>query len=547
MKRQLQLIATLFITVLFLTSCDGGGPGKPNPEIIGIQPESGPPGTMVTISGKGFSPDSTRNSVTIGGTSAPVSSASESQIQTEVPDGAESGPVEVTVGDQTASGPTFTVEAKAPGITSVEPDSGTVGTEVTIKGKNFSPSTAENTITFNGTQAPINGAAEDQLKTEVPQGATDGPIKVTVKQKSTTGPDFDVITEGTLEAIISTSGDDKDDGYDFSVGSKTVSIGANGILNISKLEKGSYQAELSDVASNCTVSGNNPRSLNITAGDTTSTTFEVSCKSVLKNQIAFTSDRDGDSEVFVMNADGSNPQKLTDNTTYESNVAVSHDGTKIAFISDRDGSNRDLYVMNADGSNVQRLTSSAALTAFPNWAPDDSKIVFNDTRDGGDPDIYTINAEGGDLTQITSNSHFDQGADWSPDGNKIAFFSGRDGDDEIYLTDGQTLEQLTNNSTSDDFPSWSPDGSKLLFGSKRDGNKELYTMNADGTGVLRLTNNSAYDSGGTWSPNSDKVAFSTSRDGQREVYSINADGSGGLINLTANSAFDSSPSWSPKK
>ncbi|MDZ7682282.1 MAG: IPT/TIG domain-containing protein [Fodinibius sp.] len=114
MNKLLQL-SILFITMLLLASC-GSDSGGPNPEITRVQPESGPPGTSVTIAGKGFRPKGDM-SVTFGGTAATLTSATEDQIQTEVPEGLSEGsaPVEVSVEGVTASGPSFMVEAKAPG------------------------------------------------------------------------------------------------------------------------------------------------------------------------------------------------------------------------------------------------------------------------------------------------------------------------------------------------------------------------------------------------------------------------------------------------
>lgn len=182
-----------------IMSCDNNDNADRNPQIDDIQPDSGPYGTSVTISGSDFHPTASQNSVSFAGTSAEISEASESQIQTSVPDGAESGAIEVTVDGNTAPGPNFTVQQEAPGISAINPDSGTVGTEVTISGMNFSPTSGENAVTFNGTDAPVNSTAEDELVTEVPEGATDGPVEVTVNDTTTTGPDFNVINDESDE------------------------------------------------------------------------------------------------------------------------------------------------------------------------------------------------------------------------------------------------------------------------------------------------------------------------------------------------------------
>jgi dipeptidyl aminopeptidase/acylaminoacyl peptidase len=86
--------------------------------------------------------------------------------------------------------------------------------------------------------------------------------------------------------------------------------------------------------------------------------------------IAYTSDQDGDFEIWVMNADGSGQYKLTDNNAVDGSLAWSPDGNQIAFITNRDG-NDEVYVMNADGSNVRRLTQTTdASESFPAWSPD---------------------------------------------------------------------------------------------------------------------------------------------------------------------------------
>ena len=132
---------------------------------------------------------------------------------------------------------------------------------------------------------------------------------------------------------------------------------------------------------------------------------------------------------------------------------------KIAFTSTRDG-NREIYVMNADGTGQTRLTSSTAIDEAPAFSPDGSRIAF--TSGGG---VYVMNASESTKTtnvnkvQIGSGSH----PTFSPDGSRVAF----DGGGEILITnaDGSGAPTfLTSNVVADDRdPAWSPDGSKIAF------------------------------------------------------------------------------------
>jgi Tol biopolymer transport system component len=177
---------------------------------------------------------------------------------------------------------------------------------------------------------------------------------------------------------------------------------------------------------------------------------------------------------------------------------------QIAFYSERDG-NQEIYVMNAaDGSNQTRLTNNDADDFDSTWSPDGTKIAFGSSRDGNG-NIYIMNAaDGSNQTRLTNSTAWDSLPKWSPDGTKIAFYSERDGNGNIYImnaADGSNQTRLTNSTADDLPPSWSPDGTKIAFGSSRDGNWEIYIMNAaDGSGQTRLTNNAADDSEPDWSP-----------------------------------------------
>ena len=235
---------------------------------------------------------------------------------------------------------------------------------------------------------------------------------------------------------------------------------------------------------------------------------------------------------------------LTNNSADDSNPAWSPDGARIAFDSDRDGDG-EIYVMNADGTGVVNLTNNSAFDGLPTWSSDGTKVAFVSGRDPGNPEIYAMNADGTGAVNLTNDGWWDSEPAWSPDGSKIAFRSSRDGNSEIYVmnADGSGVTRLTNNSATDGQPAWSPDGARISFWSTRDGGNEVFVMNADGTGVTNLTNNS--DGGGSaWSPDGTRIAFSSNRDGNGEIYVMNADGTGAR-NLTNNSAADYEPTWSP--
>ncbi len=157
-----------------------------------------------------------------------------------------------------------------------------------------------------------------------------------------------------------------------------------------------------------TPSGSNIRRL-------TNTTFNEGWPSWTPDgqQIVFSSDRTGQSEIYIMRWDGSDVRQLTDRPdTYDTYPFISPDGTKIAFSSQVTEVNEgEIYVMDLDGQNLTRLTSTAALNYDPSWSPDGSKIVFVSDRDGND-NIYVMNADGSNQTRITDDPGEDTTPSW---------------------------------------------------------------------------------------------------------------------------------------
>ena len=160
--------------------------------------------------------------------------------------------------------------------------------------------------------------------------------------------------------------------------------------------------------------------------------------------------------------------RLTFDDAFDSSPAWSPDGRRIAFESERDG-NDEIYVMNADGSGVARLTVNDAIDGSPAWSPDGQRIAFDSLRDDNF-EVYLMNADGSGVTRLTNNDARDWHPVWSPDGRRIAFESNRDGNAEIYLMnpDGSGVVRLTYNGAADWVsPAWSPDGRRIAFVSYR--------------------------------------------------------------------------------
>ncbi len=184
----------------------------------------------------------------------------------------------------------------------------------------------------------------------------------------------------------------------------------------------------------------------------------------------------------------------------QSAPAWSPDGKSIAFTQAHDG-NSDIYTVNVDGTNLQRLTTEDSIETSPTWSPDGKKIAFVSDR-AGSPQIYIMNADGTGKERFTFNGDYNADPAWSPRGDKIAFTSMLDTRFNIVVKslDGLVEKQLTADMGRNDSPSWSADGRHLAFTSTRGGLKQIYIMNANGNNQTQLTNLPNGASGCSWGP-----------------------------------------------
>ena len=260
--------------------------------------------------------------------------------------------------------------------------------------------------------------------------------------------------------------------------------------------------------------------------------------------------------LYHMSADGSGLKRLADDPQHGLwGPAWSPDGKHIVVTFEPLAVNQDernirgqLYLLDADGQNVRQLTHNERNNYLVEWSHDGKKLAFvsQQGKHTETAEIYTINADGSDERRLTNNAVWDYGATWSPDDQQIAFGSNMGGNWQIWLmnVDGSNQRPLPNPAHGN-APKWSPDGRFMVLKSDREGNDNLYVMEPDGSNQQNVTQNSSINTMPSWSPDSLKIVFSSDREGTPNIYTMNRDGSD-LVNLTRDSGLDAQlPTWSP--
>ncbi|MBN2213119.1 MAG: PD40 domain-containing protein [Bacteroidales bacterium] len=257
----------------------------------------------------------------------------------------------------------------------------------------------------------------------------------------------------------------------------------------------------------------------------------------LTGKLAFVSYDDGDGEIYVMNADGTDLTQLTDNNANDVQPSWSPDGSRIAFDSYGYRMPAEIYTMKADGSNLTQITHDPAETDFaeewPSWSPDGSRIVFESYRDAesehngttiANANLYAANSDGsGGDVRITNHLFYDGIPSWSPNGSKIAFVHAQvdtigealySSGYQVWVmnSNGSNWIKLTTEGSNNLRPKWSPDGTKIVYQS--DDGICVADLNGDcqKTGI--------YGGNPSWSPDGEKIIF----DSNDEICVMNPDG-----------------------
>ncbi len=264
-------------------------------------------------------------------------------------------------------------------------------------------------------------------------------------------------------------------------------------------------------------------------------------------KILFQSNRDDGSAIYIMNSDGTNVQRLTDLSYASESPKWNKTRDKIVFVSNKGtsfgqewSSRYEIYSMNSDGTNVQRLTNNSYDDNEPCWSQDGTKIVFVSNRDklttGYDFQLYIMDANGANQTKLSPDNFFAEEPSFSPDGTKI-IYSGYNGVYTLNLSDKKRTK-LNSDNINIHNPSWSSFWGKILFTSEED--NQIYVMDSNGLNKRKIISSPGLNFWPSWSKDESKILFSSNRDGNWEIYSVYYDGHG-LTDLTNNPSADISP------
>jgi Tol biopolymer transport system component len=394
--------------------------------------------------------------------------------------------------------------------------------------------------------------------------------------------EFDIVCEsatGTIEVRTVTGGVDLDpNGYTVVVDEIPRSlVGRNGVFGMS-VSTGDHRVALAGLTPNCTPLGEAQRTLEVTTGATSSTTFEVSCIAAPPmgrgKEVAFFRFRGyldefnhAFSDVYLMNVDGTGIRKVLDTPEHAQLFpAWTRDGVTLAFLgsemtgggdlSETSGTIYILRIDDAGGISQEAAIAAKGVTGGLAWSPDGTQLAFTHATPVGQQ-IAVTGTSAFAPKPLTSVTGLRQSSpSWSPDGKRILYEQGgaesRCGDSEIWVVDVASPgseHPLANPSLIGSQPVWSPSGAKIALAARVGSFYcHLYIVDANGSHPTQLTSGLGDDTSPAWAPDNSKIAFVSSFRALSffpHVYIVDADGSS-LERLTdSKEGFDSLPAWRP--
>jgi len=219
-------------------------------------------------------------------------------------------------------------------------------------------------------------------------------------------------------------------------------------------------------------------------------------------------------------------------------------GTRIVC-TQKHGLSKEVVILDYDGHNLTRVTNNNQLNLTPAWSPDNKAVIYTSYRQKT-PAIYVTWIYTGKTDRLTANNRLNYSPSWNGVEDRIVFASSVNGDCQIFIMDreGNSLKQLTFRSSIESSPCFSPNGYEVVFSSDRMGNPQIFIMDSEGSNQRRLTFQGKYNDAPCWSPRGDKIAYMSLEDDGFNIYTIDVDGTDPK-KLTDKSGNDEHPFYSP--
>jgi len=370
----------------------------------------------------------------------------------------------------------------------------------------------------------------------------DNPRAVSVAANTTVEVDFSGVTQTaasiTAQVIV-------DDEPRANVGveitgpeSRSSTTDENGTAVFRDLESGTYSITVADPA---VAWQQDSRSVSLTAENPhgavsfSGTRFE--------ERILFATEVGGNSEIYSMAPDGSDPRPLIQDAARDNSPRISPDGTRVAFHRDHLDGDHEVWIMELSGQDFQRLPTSGA-----SYNPAFAAVRMAYSARDANRDIYTVRLDGSDERRLTRDPATDAAPAWSPAADRIVFQSERTGSVELYLIDpdGTGLTPLTSGGGRKVNPRWSPDGLWIAYAAELEpeGPMEIYTVRRDGSGPRQITSQGLRARSPSWSPDMEFIVFQARplQGGNWEIYVVEVE-TGTVTRLTDNTVEDEDPEW----
>lgn len=262
------------------------------------------------------------------------------------------------------------------------------------------------------------------------------------------------------------------------------------------------------------------------------------CFSPDGKRVAFQSDRDGNWEIYLMDADGAQEICITQNAAQDEMPVFGRENNIIAFTSTRTDSihparldkTRDIYVMDIEAGTLLNISHHEADDWYPSLSENGTDLAFSSERDDQRDvpfheklsEIYLQNLKTSEVLRLTQNESDDGSPSFASDGKWIVFTSNRTGSYQIYRMSlkGQLAEQITDLNGNCGSPHYSHDGKMITFFADLNGNYDIFQMDSNGDNILQLTNEASQESYPSYSTDKRKIIFHSNKTGKYQIYWI---------------------------